>query len=182
MFLLSSPVARGDTPRSKRRRVDGGDGEVKLSCNPNHRLLKCAQNPFSEIEYDDLQNHESSPGILLEMQDRQRYFEGQLGRVGGAGGGAEDSREMTDVQDAFKELLNGVNGWEGRFGQVSLCLHIGVPLIFIGTLVAKSREKIRRCGVVVYDTERRCAVGYQDEEMYVCRLNSIFRPSYSPYH
>lgn len=167
--------------RSKRRRVDGRDGEVKLSCKPNHCLLKCAQNPFSEIEYDDLQNHESSFGILLEMQDRQRYFEGQLGRVGGASSGVEDSGEVADVQDAFKELLNGVKGWEGRFGQVGLCLYIGVPLIFIGTSVAESREKSRRCGIVVYDTERRCEVGYQDEEMYVCCPNSIFRPSYSPY-
>ncbi|KAH0827365.1 hypothetical protein J3R83DRAFT_4014 [Lanmaoa asiatica] len=96
-------VAR-DVPRSKRRRVNGGDGE----------------NPFSEIEYDDLQDHESSPGILLEMQDRQRYFEGQLGRVGTAGSGVEESRETADVKNAFKELLNGVNGWEARFGQLKV--------------------------------------------------------------
>jgi transcription initiation factor TFIIH subunit 1 len=100
--LLNS--ALGDVPRSKRRRVDGGDGE----------------NSFSEIEYDDLQDHESSPGILLEMQDRQRYFEGQLSRVGAASGGGEDSREVADVQNAFKELLDGVNGWEGRFSQLKI--------------------------------------------------------------
>ena len=104
-------------PRSKRRRVDGGDGEVTVLCNSTHRLLKLVQN-FSEIEYDDLQDHESSPGILLEMQDRQRYFEGQLSRVGAASGAGEDSREVADV-NAFKELLNGINGWEGRFSQVS---------------------------------------------------------------
>lgn len=81
---------------------------------------------------------------------------------------------MADVQSAFKELLNGVNGWEGRFGQVSLYLYINVQLIPIGISVAKGGESIRRCGIVVNDTERRCAVGYQDEEVCVCRLNSIF--------
>ena len=52
------------------------------------------------------------------MQDRQRYFEGQLGRAGTARGGVGDSSEVADVRNAFKELLNGVNGWESSFGQV----------------------------------------------------------------
>ncbi|KAN0090726.1 hypothetical protein V8E55_004292 [Tylopilus felleus] len=99
--LLNS--ALGDAPPGKRRRVNGDDGE----------------NPFSEIEYDDLQDHESSLGILLDMQDRQRYFEGQLGRAGSAGG-QEDPRQVTDVQSAFRELLNSVNGWEGRFSQLKI--------------------------------------------------------------
>ncbi|KAI9572264.1 hypothetical protein HD554DRAFT_2320529 [Boletus coccyginus] len=89
----------------------------------SERLLNsalCAQGSFSEIEYYDLQDHESSPGILLEMQDRQRYFEGQLGRVGAASGGAEGSSEVTDVQSALKEIVNGVNGWEGRFSQLKI--------------------------------------------------------------
>lgn len=66
------------------------------------------------------------------MQDRQRYFEGQLSRVGAASGGGENSREVADVQNAFKELLDGVNGWEGRFSQVCFRLYIGVRLIFNG--------------------------------------------------
>lgn len=149
--------------------MDGTDGEVNLfSATPMNSYL-CTQNPFSEIEYDDLQAHESSLGILLEMQDRQRYFEGQLGRAGAAGGGAEDSREVADVRNAFQELLNGVNGWEGRFSQVSFCLYIGERRIFNHILSAKIGEKTWRCGVVVYDAERRCAVGYQDEKVYVCR-------------
>lgn len=58
------------------------------------------------------------------MQDRQRYFEGQLGRVERAGGGAEGPKEVADVQNALQELLNGVSGWEGRFGQVGFCLSL----------------------------------------------------------
>ncbi|KAF9233320.1 hypothetical protein BU15DRAFT_54043 [Melanogaster broomeanus] len=97
--LLNS--ALGEAPPGKRRRIDGGD----------------AQNPFSQIEYDDLQDHESFSGVLLEMQDRQRYFEGQLGRVAGAGGG-EEQREAVDVRSAFAGLRSGLGGWEGRFSQL----------------------------------------------------------------
>jgi transcription initiation factor TFIIH subunit 1 len=31
-----------------------------------------------QIDYDDLHDSEASVGILLEMKDRQRYFEGRM--------------------------------------------------------------------------------------------------------
>lgn len=62
------------------------------------------------------------------MQDRQRYFEGQLGRAGPAGG-ADSSRDVADVRNAFRELLNGVNGWEGRFSEVRFYLYVDVRLM-----------------------------------------------------
>jgi transcription initiation factor TFIIH subunit 1 len=33
---------------------------------------------YAQIDLDDLHDPESSAGILLEMQDRQRYFEGGI--------------------------------------------------------------------------------------------------------
>ena len=33
---------------------------------------------YSQIDFDDLHDQEASPGIVLEMQDRQRYFEGRM--------------------------------------------------------------------------------------------------------
>lgn len=32
---------------------------------------------YTQIDLDDLHDPENSDGIVLEMQDRQRYFEGQ---------------------------------------------------------------------------------------------------------
>lgn len=32
---------------------------------------------YSQIDLDDLHDPESSAGIILEMQDRNRYFEGR---------------------------------------------------------------------------------------------------------
>jgi len=36
------------------------------------------KNFYAQIDLDDLHDPEASPGILLQMQDRQRYFEGQM--------------------------------------------------------------------------------------------------------
>lgn len=146
-----------------------------MFCNTNHHLFTCVQNPFSEIEYDDLQDHESSLGILLDMQDRQRYFEGQLGRAGSAGG-QEDPRQVTDVQSAFRELLNSVNGWEGRFSQVSILLYTRIHLILTAVLVAENREKVWRRGIDVPDTERGCAARYSDEQRYACHFRFPISP------
>ncbi|KAG9310543.1 hypothetical protein JVU11DRAFT_9091 [Chiua virens] len=131
-MLLSEQVVqcalyfeRGDVPHSKRRRTNGGAGQN-----------------FAEIEYDDLQDHESSPRILLEMQDRQRYFEGQLGGAGDIGGGTEDSREVIDAPSAFKEFLQGI---DGKANSV--------------------RMKILRCRIVVYDANHLCTFRDQDKEI-----------------
>ncbi|KAF9222739.1 hypothetical protein BS17DRAFT_783312 [Gyrodon lividus] len=123
--LLNS--ALGEAPPGKRRRMDSGDG----------------QSPFSQIEYDDLQDHESSSGVPLEMQDRQRYFEGQLGRVGGAGGGGDERREAVGVPSAFVGLRNGLDGWEGRFTQLRMEKKSGDAALLSMTANVASRLDIK---------------------------------------
>ncbi|KAL4080260.1 hypothetical protein V8B97DRAFT_1931212 [Scleroderma yunnanense] len=88
--LLNS--ALGDDPPSKRRRTDGDD-----------------QSNFSQIELEDLCDTESSAGILLEMQDRQRYFEGQLMR----GTAAEQiPGKRVNVSEALTEFRQGLDDWD----------------------------------------------------------------------
>jgi len=43
---------------------------------------------YSQIDLDDLHDPEASAGIILEMQDRQRYFEGQTASAASAEGAA----------------------------------------------------------------------------------------------
>ena len=43
---------------------------------------------YSQIDLDDLHDPEDSAGIMLEMQDRQRYFEGQTASAVSAEGAA----------------------------------------------------------------------------------------------
>lgn len=57
-------------------------GSWRCETNPFFRkvlLLNYTQdNPYSQIDIDDLHDAESSAGIILDMQDRQRYFEGRM--------------------------------------------------------------------------------------------------------
>ena len=76
-FINDRRLYRGEVHPTKRRRLDPGEVRdlVFLSAE-----LSCLNLPTSvgSIEYDDLRNDEASAGILLEMKDRQRYFEGQM--------------------------------------------------------------------------------------------------------
>ncbi|KAI6110555.1 hypothetical protein EDD16DRAFT_1836413 [Pisolithus croceorrhizus] len=96
--LLNSTL--GENPSLKRRRVEG-DG----------------QDNFSQIELEDLRDPESSIGIFLEMQDRQRYFEGQLMR----GVAAEQvPAQPVDISVAHVDFRRELEGWDARFNQLRL--------------------------------------------------------------
>ncbi|KAI6098988.1 hypothetical protein EDD16DRAFT_1766100 [Pisolithus croceorrhizus] len=96
--LLDSTL--GENPPLKRRRVEG-DG----------------QDNFSQIELEDLRDPESSIGIFLEMQDRQRCFEGQLMR----GIAAEQvPARPVDVSEAHVDFRRELEGWDARFNQLRL--------------------------------------------------------------
>ena len=41
----------------------------------------CYQDIYNQIDLEDLHDPESTAGIILEMQDRQRYFEGQMAKT-----------------------------------------------------------------------------------------------------
>ena len=65
---------RGELPPSKRQRRDYGEASP-LSKRYRHSLvIGIYQSSYSEIDLDDLHELETSSGITLEMQDRQRYF------------------------------------------------------------------------------------------------------------
>ncbi|KAH7888489.1 hypothetical protein F5I97DRAFT_705024 [Phlebopus sp. FC_14] len=97
--LLKS--ALDSAPLRKRRRIDSGEG----------------QDSFSRIEYEDLRDPEASTGIILEMQDRQRYFEGQLARDAAT---ESTNSQVVDVRGAFAELRNGLGDWQANFNQLRL--------------------------------------------------------------
>lgn len=77
---------------------------------------------MSQIELEDLRDSESSAGILLEMQDRQRYFEGQLMHSKAA---EQIPGKRVDVSTAFAELRNSIDGWN-EFSKVRPTVYFGV--------------------------------------------------------
>ncbi|PPR05823.1 hypothetical protein CVT26_010103 [Gymnopilus dilepis] len=90
-------AALGEIPPAKRRRLDPGE------------------DAYSQIEIEDLQDSEASSGIILEMQDRQRYFEGRM-----ANGGQDPSQPKLDPALLLEEMRNGLANWESHLSQLKI--------------------------------------------------------------
>ncbi|KAJ2917789.1 hypothetical protein MD484_g2640, partial [Candolleomyces efflorescens] len=93
--LLNSSL--GDLPPSKRRRLD--------------------EQEYSQIEIDDLRDESTSNGIVLEMQDRQRYFEG--GMAGNANRGNMNGTHLDPAAVAW-EAKNSLMDWEKNLSQLKI--------------------------------------------------------------
>jgi len=98
--LLKSAMS-ADTA-GKRRRVD-----VEDTGDYHH----------SQIDLADLHSPESSTGILLEMQDRQRYFEARPGAVVSA---EQAPRPTVDLPLAVQQMRRDLGGWEAHLSQIKI--------------------------------------------------------------
>lgn len=98
--LLKSAISTDGT--GKRRRLDSGDA----SDSGDHYL---------QIDLADLHNPEPSSGILLEMQDRQRYFES---RAGAAASAEQAPRPTVDMRAAWQQMRRDLEGWQGHLAQL----------------------------------------------------------------
>ncbi|KAG5648582.1 hypothetical protein DXG03_003193 [Asterophora parasitica] len=91
--LLNS--ALGDGPASKRRR------------------LQTDKDAYKQIELDDLRDPDPANGIVLEMQDRQRYFEGMM-----SDRGADAAARNLDIPTVFREAKANIEHWEHNLMQL----------------------------------------------------------------
>ncbi|KAF7315490.1 hypothetical protein MIND_00064200 [Mycena indigotica] len=92
--LLNS--ALGDIPASKRQKLNA-DGD------------------YGQIDLDDLHDAESAAGIVLEMQDRQRYFEG-----GVANGSSTEADKPRDMKSLIRNAKQNMDGWEAKLSQLKI--------------------------------------------------------------
>ncbi|KAG6918522.1 hypothetical protein DXG01_013612 [Tephrocybe rancida] len=83
--LLNSALGSG--PAAKRQRLEAPEDE------------------YAHLELDDLRDPEAAAGIVLEMQDRQRYFEGRSAPAGA-------DLAQVDVPAAFRDAREKVREWE----------------------------------------------------------------------
>lgn len=61
---------------------------------------------YGQIDLDDLHDPEASTGIILDMQDRQRYFDGRMSNSSTANGAAKDlniSAIIHGIRDSLRE-------------------------------------------------------------------------------
>lgn len=89
---------RGDPPPAKKIRIDTGG--VCTSSAEGHELSSrtWGQDFYRQIDLDDLHDPETSAGIILDMQDRQRYFDARMSNSSTVNGAAK-------VGDAMECLL-----------------------------------------------------------------------------
>ncbi|KAF9263313.1 hypothetical protein L218DRAFT_959330 [Marasmius fiardii PR-910] len=97
--LLNS--ALGEGPATKRRRVDTEDR-------------------YQPIELEDLTNTETSSGIVLEMQDRQRYFEGRM-----SGAISNDAIEKVDIRSVIRNMSLDLRQWDSRLTELNITRESG---------------------------------------------------------
>jgi transcription initiation factor TFIIH subunit 1 len=126
---------RGDEPTAKRRRIDAGKEVYCLSLLPEGLFIDAEQqDAYSQIDLDDLHDPEASAGIILEMQDRQRYFEGQMASAASADGAAGKVSlsvvnissyililrcdQSLDIRAILGETKVNLHDWETNLAQV----------------------------------------------------------------
>lgn len=85
-------AALGEGPPTKRRRVEDD----------------------AQIDLDDLHDPEASTGIILEMQDRQRYFEGRKAV------NSDSARKNIDFGSIVREAKSNLSQWETDLAQLKL--------------------------------------------------------------
>ncbi|KAI0630295.1 hypothetical protein C8Q77DRAFT_1160645 [Trametes polyzona] len=84
-------------PAAKRRRTDTGDERI------------------AQLDLEDLHDNQSSSGILLDMQDRQRYFDG---RASTTSDGAAGPR--VDFREALQQAKASMGSWSTTLSQLRI--------------------------------------------------------------
>ncbi|KAJ7287846.1 hypothetical protein C8J57DRAFT_1285066 [Mycena rebaudengoi] len=70
-----------------------------------------ADGSYGQIDIDDLHDPETSAGIILEMQDRQRYFEGR---------GTGAPRNAVDIKALIRQAKVNLDNWEPNLAQLKI--------------------------------------------------------------
>ncbi|KAJ6499050.1 hypothetical protein C8R45DRAFT_980909 [Mycena sanguinolenta] len=70
---------------------------------------------YGQINLDDLHDSESSSGIVLEMQDRQRYFEGGI-----SNSAPEAAQKPLDVKTLIRHAKVNIDNWQTNLTQLKI--------------------------------------------------------------
>ncbi|PFH53830.1 hypothetical protein AMATHDRAFT_137016 [Amanita thiersii Skay4041] len=77
--------------------------------HPSKRLRTGDKKLYSQIEINDLNDPEASSGIILEMQDRQRYFEARLASMAAEQAAA---KKALDLKSILQEAKGNLHNWD----------------------------------------------------------------------
>ncbi|KAF7361667.1 hypothetical protein MVEN_00510100 [Mycena venus] len=82
---------------------------------PAAKRQKLTDENYGQIDIDDLHDSESSAGIVLEMQDRQRYFEGGISNTA-----PEAARKPMDVKTLIRNAKVNMDNWQTNLSQLKI--------------------------------------------------------------
>ncbi|KAJ7268740.1 hypothetical protein B0H12DRAFT_1096404 [Mycena haematopus] len=82
---------------------------------PAAKRQKLSDENYGQIDIDDLHDSESSAGIVLEMQDRQRYFEGGI-----SNSTPEAAHKPLDVKMLIRHAKVNVDNWQTNLSQLKV--------------------------------------------------------------
>ncbi|KAJ7680559.1 hypothetical protein DFH06DRAFT_1163498 [Mycena polygramma] len=68
-----------------------------------------------QIDLDDLHDPESSSGIILEMHDRQRYFEGGISKAA-----PEAAHKPVDIKNVIRHAKANMENWQTNLTQLQI--------------------------------------------------------------
>ncbi|CCM01145.1 uncharacterized protein FIBRA_03193 [Fibroporia radiculosa] len=108
---------------AKRRRVDVGEGTDHIS----------------QLDLDDLHDSQTSVGILLDMQDRQRYFESRVADSSGQ----LAVNEVLDINTALKEFKQSLSGWTDNLKKLKLERKAGEEALIAMTENVSARLEVK---------------------------------------
>ncbi|KAL7281728.1 hypothetical protein ACG7TL_005046 [Trametes sanguinea] len=108
-------------PAVKRRRTESGDGRL------------------AQLDLEDLHDNQTSTGILLDMQDRQRYFDGRAVVTGdGAAAGPK-----VDFREALQQVKSSTQDWSARLAQLKIDKKAGDAALVSMTQNVASRLDVK---------------------------------------
>ncbi|KAG6831678.1 hypothetical protein H0H92_008321 [Tricholoma furcatifolium] len=111
-----------------------------LGSGPAVKRPRLEEESYGQIELEDLCDPEAATGIALEMQDRQRYFEG---RNAPGAPGSDPNAPALDVPTVFREARANVEGWEQNLSQMKQDRKAGDAALLAMTQNVSGRLQVR---------------------------------------
>ncbi|PCH43612.1 hypothetical protein WOLCODRAFT_122269 [Wolfiporia cocos MD-104 SS10] len=110
-------------PATKRRRTD-----------TEERLDR-----FSQLDLEDLHDNQASTGILLDMQDSSRYFEGRTSDSAAQGG----AKANVDRNAALQDVKRSLQGWAGSLKKMKVEREAGDSALLSMTQNVAARLEVK---------------------------------------
>ncbi|OCH95142.1 hypothetical protein OBBRIDRAFT_823077 [Obba rivulosa] len=111
-------------PATKRRRTDVAEG-------PDH---------YSQIDLEDLHDNQSTTGIILNMQDRERYFDGRSADPLGS----QAASEKFDFRSTLQEVKISLQDWSTSLNRLKLDRKAGDEALNGMTQNVAARLEVKR--------------------------------------